>query len=212
MIVAFTGLIGSGKDTAASIFIKHGFKHLTFAGPIKQIAKIFGFTEKEIYGTQKEKLAINKEWGISGRYFMQKFGTEICRDYLPTAIPEMNMNGQTIWIRLVDIYLKQHLNENVVITDLRFLDEAKIIKEYGGTIIKIIRPSCISKGDTLEKGVSKGDTFLESVHASEIDISKIEGDYTIFNDGTLEEFQKKVIDIKMIFKNDAIFKNYVQRY
>jgi hypothetical protein len=183
VLVAITGLMGSGKDTAAAIFLKNGFVRRSFAEPLKEIGIIFGFTQSQIYGTQEDKLEINKEWGVSGRHFLQKFGTEVGRDYLPQAIPDMKMNDQTIWIRLMDIYCNQHPEEDIVITDLRFHDEAKMVKARGGKIIKIERPS------------SDKDTGQHTLHASERDIPDIEADYTIVNDGTLDEFLNMVTKV-----------------
>lgn len=183
VLVAITGLMGSGKDTAASIFLKDGFVRRSFAGPLKEIGILFGFTQSQIYGTQEDKLEINKEWGVSGRHFLQKFGTEVGRNYLPQAIPDMKMNDQTIWIRLMDIYCNQHPEEDIVITDLRFHDEAKMVKARGGKIIKIERPS------------SDKDTGQHTLHASERDIPDIEADYTIVNDGTLDEFLNMVTKV-----------------
>ena len=182
-LIAITGLIGSGKDTAAAVFLKNGFMRRSFAGPLKEIGMLFGFTNSQIYGTQEDKLEINKECGVSGRHFLQKFGTEIGRDYLPKAIPDMKMNDQTIWIRLMDIYCKQHPEQNIVITDLRFHDEAKMVKTRGGIIIKIDRPR------------PDKDTGEHTLHASERDIPDIEADYTVVNDGTLDEFLNMVTKI-----------------
>ena len=63
-----------------------------------------------------------------------------------------------------------------MISDLRFLNEAKMVQEYGGLIIKIVRDTD-SKSD---------------VHQSEQEMESIIPDYTIHNDGTLGEYTEKI--------------------
>ena len=68
--------------------------------------------------------------------------------------------------------------ENSIITDVRFLNEANAIKERGGILIKIER-----------------DNGTESTHISETALDSYDidtFDYTINNNGTLEDLAKKV--------------------
>jgi ATPase subunit of ABC transporter with duplicated ATPase domains len=79
-LIMLTGKIGSGKTTAAQLLVDHaGYTEVTFAGPIKEFARSIGFTWEEVYGTQAQKETPNKHYGISGRQFLQKFGTDLCR-------------------------------------------------------------------------------------------------------------------------------------
>lgn len=179
MLIGIMGSIGSGKSTVADYLVKnHGFIEYSFAKPLKQIAEILQFEHHQIYGTQDEKLEINKFWGISGREFLQKFGTEICRDTLPTIIPNMNMNNNTLWIRLFEKMYSP--DKNIVISDVRFTDEINKIKELGGFIIKIERPSeCTQKSDYQK-------------HSSELSTSNIVPDYLILNNQTIEKLYENI--------------------
>lgn len=164
MIIGLTGYIGSGKTTVADyIQFKYQFPQYSFATPIKEIAAIFGFTEDQLNGTQEDKLAINQHWNISAREFLQKFGTEVCREYLPTVIPEMS----DIWIKLFKIRAQQE--KNILVSDVRFPDEAKAIHELGGVIIRITR---------LDHQINKS-------HKSEAFIDQIPVDYEIYNYSSL---------------------------
>ena len=51
MIIGITGLISSGKDTAADYLIRfHGFKKLSYAGPLKDcVSAIFGWVKLSEY-------------------------------------------------------------------------------------------------------------------------------------------------------------------
>ena len=170
-----TGKSGSGKTTTADIFVEYGFAQHTFAGPIKDIAKIIGFSHEEVCGTQENKLKTNEFWDISGREFMQQFGTDMCRD----VIPKMKMNGRTIWARIME----QKIIENpfVVIGDGRFPDEAQLVREHGGIIIRVVR-DVVNHNERAE-------------HKSEASIDEIDTDIVIDNNGTVDELRERVKQI-----------------
>jgi len=171
MIIGLTGNIGCGKTTAAVYLTEHmDFVEYSMAGPLKKIGEIFHFTPEQLYGTQEQKLEINEHWGISSRHFLQKFGTEICRNALPQAIPDMKIGG-TLWVRLFEIEQALHPETNYVISDVRFLDEAECVMRLGGKVIRIVR-------DTEKTG-------QEHQHASELELNKIEAGQTIYNNKRL---------------------------
>jgi dephospho-CoA kinase len=172
MIIGITGRIGSGKTTAAEYLIKNGFKEYSMAGPLKEIGRIFHFEQHQLYGTQEQKLEINEHWGISSRHFLQKFGTDICRNALPKTIPDMKI-GDTIWVRLFEIEQAKNPTTNYVVSDVRFLDEAACIKRMGGKVIRVVR-NTETQGD-------------EHKHVSELEMERIEPDHTIDNNGSYEE-------------------------
>lgn len=110
MIIGLTGKKGSGKTTVAKYLeFKYEFQEYAFADPLKKIAMIFGFSEQEVYGTQEDKARINPELGISAREFLQKFGTEICREQLSVIFPTLKMGPSgIIWIKLMRDFIKKN--------------------------------------------------------------------------------------------------------
>lgn len=172
VIIGLIGKIGSGKSTASKIFSEFGFVEYAFATPIKNIAKILGFTHSQVFGTQEQKLELNDYWEISGRQFMQLFGTELCQTELPKHIPEMS----NIWCRLFEIYIKENPNVNIIVSDVRFLKEANIIKNNNGILIRIIRDSPASS----------------DLHRSETELDLIETDFIINNNKDLGELKKNI--------------------
>ena len=176
ILIGLKGQIGVGKTTAADVLAQRfGLNDYAFAEPIKQMALLLGFTRNELYGTQDQKLIPNAHWGISGRCFLQRFGTEVCGSFLPTQIPEM----ENIWIRMFEYFIKDHDGTGVVVGDVRFLSESSAIRRNGGIIIEIVRATGM-------------DTSGCSNHRSETEQSQIDADYTIENTGTLDDLLQRL--------------------
>jgi dephospho-CoA kinase len=173
ILIGLTGKAGSGKSISAN-FLKRVFdmKEYVMADPLKKIGMIIGFSENEMYGTQEQKLEINTFWGISGRQFMQKFGTEICRDLVPEIIPQMSK----IWIKLLEKFLSENTDKNLIVSDVRFIDEVEAIRNNGGKIIEIVRPP-IPHDEHLSENL------------------KFNADFTVVNDGKIEELFTKLLEI-----------------
>lgn len=136
-IIGITGQKGSGKSTAAAHMRNiHGFRQYDFAEPLKHtVAAIFGFTSFQLYD-QKYKEQVDPFWGVTPRRVMQVVGTELFRDTLPKLLPELKLEGETLWIRCFREWLRgvPPYQKNIVIADVRFDDEAKAIKDMGGEI------------------------------------------------------------------------------
>ena len=142
IIVGLTGLAGAGKNTAANWLVEEkGFVQLAFADAIRDYLlklnpymnpraawggwKLNEFVEK--YGWEAAK----REPEV--RRMLQTFGTEIGRDM-----------DQNIWVKLLarKILKEKYLDRdiNLVITDVRFENEADFIRNLRGSLIEIIRP------------------------------------------------------------------------
>lgn len=204
VILMLAGAIGSGKSRVAEFLTTPGgpskpFEEYTFAGPLKKIALELGFSFNEVYGTQEEKLAINPFWGVSGRKFLQTFGSEICRDALPKVLPEMKFESslpgsvkvkRTLWCRLAEKYIQDSQAAakangsqppSIVFSDGRFEDEADFVSSVGGYIIRIERPT---------KKAASADEAKAASHQSENGV--IHPDYTLINDGNLLQLKEAV--------------------
>ena len=193
-LIALTGNINSGKTTVSEYLQNTwGFTEYTFSKPIKEMALIFGFEHHQVYGTQVQKLEINADWSISAREFLQKFGTDICRESLSKTIPDMNFGeSNSPWIRLFEIYIKKYIeqypNGCIVVSDIRFLDEAAVIKKLGGCIVRIDRVAGIQRTD--EHNLDSHDK-----HSSETEMLNITADFTIFNTGTKDALYNQITEI-----------------
>ena len=141
MIIGICGFIGSGKDTAADYLVNfHEFRRESFASTLKDaISAIFGWDRELLEGRTKharewreqldlwwsERLGISE---LTPRWVLQNWGTEVCRKTF----------HDDIWIASLENKLRNS-KDNVVISDCRFPNEIKSIKEQNGIIIWIQR-------------------------------------------------------------------------
>ena len=155
-IVAFTGKKGCGKSFAA-LQLAESYDYVThsFADPIREICRVLGITDEYLV---KDKNAMIPHLGKSARFIMQTFGTEYARDTIK----------KTIWLDMMAKRLSESPHKNVCVDDVRFDNEAKLIKKLGGIVLRIKR------GDTLSDN-----------HVSEHGISDDLVDYEIDNDGAV---------------------------
>lgn len=178
-IIGFTGRKGAGKDTLAaaikSELDRDGFDvvSLQFAGPIKAFCReVFGWSQEHTDGGLKE--IVDPRWGITPRRAMQTLGTEWGRGLHPNLwVESMRTRVST---------LTDDLGWDVaIITDVRFDNEAEMIREMGGVVVEVFRPSASA--------------LLIDQHASEAGVHRHLIDYTAVNIGTREQLEAKAPEI-----------------
>lgn len=130
-IIAFTGLAGAGKSTAALHLVKsRGFERVRFAGPLKAMMAALGLNPIEIDGSAKE-LPCDLLGGKTPRWAMQTIGTEWGR----------NLIDSNLWIRAWRAAVDRlPAGAPVVVDDCRFPNEAAAIVAAGGVLVRIERP------------------------------------------------------------------------
>jgi hypothetical protein len=177
VLIGICGKKSNGKDTIAEyINYKYKFKQYSFAKPLKDICKhLFFLSENQLNGSAKE--IIDDRWKTTPRTILQFVGTDLFRNQIKQIIPHI---GENFWIEHFKLYYTNNINTNVVVSDIRFQNESKCVKDLNGIVIKIIRPDIISNDE----------------HESEKNIDKITDiDYVVYNDGTKEQLYKKIDNI-----------------
>jgi|TARA_B100000287_G_C20578890_1_gene759543 hypothetical protein len=181
MLIGIVGLMGSGKDTVANRLVeKHGYIRDSFAKSLKDaVASMFNWDRKLLEGngeaSRKWREQPDEFWSerfgkpVTPRWVLQYFGTEVMRGQMYDGI----------W---VDSCLGRYKGENTVISDTRFINEIKTIKEHGGKIICVTRGGLPTQEDMKKRGA----------HQSEWDWLDSTFDYVIDNNGTKEELFAKV--------------------
>ena len=163
-IIGFTGPAGCGKTQATKALPEA--VRFSFADPIKRMLMTIGVPHENLYDPGKKEQPLDLLGGQSARTVLQRLGTDWGR----------NMICQDLWLRVAEQDLTHLLADRfVLIDDVRFDNEAALIRKLGGTTIEIVRP-----------GVVRG------VHASERGIDPRLIDRTITNDGSAEAFAAKV--------------------
>lgn len=194
MIIGICGLIGAGKDTAADYLVNfHEFKRESFAGTLKDaVASVFGWDRELLEGRTKHAREWREEidpwWSerlempnLTPRLALQLWGTEVCRKGF----------HDDIWIASLENKLRKE-EDNVVISDCRFPNEIKAIRQAGGRVIRIVRgldPEWFSVART---DVSKMPELYPTVHASEYSWAHTEFDFIIDNNGSIEDLYNQI--------------------
>ena len=177
MLIGLMGGKGSGKTTVSNYLINKGyiFKAYAFAEPLKTLCKnLFNLNYEQLEGDLKE--VIDPRWGVTPRTLYQKIGTDMFRRHLKNEIPELKCDN--IWIKRFEIWYEQNKNYNLLITDARFEDEIKAIKERGGIMILIER-----------------ETQTNDMHVSEQIHKTYKPDIVIQNDQGLEHLYKRIDEV-----------------
>lgn len=191
-LIGIIGNIGSGKSTVSEYLVNnYNYEEYSFASPIKNIAINMGFDYNQVYGSQINKLEINKYWGISGREFMQKIGTEFGRNIIHDILPNMNIGkSNSLWVKIFEIKYENHVktnnNKSVVVSDCRFENEIQSIRDRGGYIIKIVRDKA-----TPVANEKKIDDKIYN-HSSEMHISNLYYDSVINNNTTKDDLFESI--------------------
>lgn len=193
MLIGLVGKKGVGKDFTANYLVKQfGFVQYALANPIKEISKIlFMFDDNQLYGHQKYKEADDKNWEIAPRKVYQFLG-DMMRTEFQKRFPKMKykLGNEGFWIHHFKLWYLRNCNKNIVISDVRYQNEADQIKKLGGIIIKITR-----------------ETEYVDVHRSEN--QEVKYDYLINNNSTPEKLfnqlgqildtnEKKITSLKII--------------
>jgi hypothetical protein len=196
MIVGIVGFIGAGKDTVAEVFRESGYKHESFADPLKDaVAHVFGWPRNMLEGDSPQSRAFRESidpwWSsklglrkFTPRLALQLVGTEVFRD-------SFNPN---IWLYSMENRYVASGMKPTVISDCRFKNEVGLIKALGGFIVKVQRgkePHWYS----MAVEAASGDQFSQNslsemgIHQSEWDWVNQKIDFEIHNNSTIEDLR-----------------------
>lgn len=179
MLIAFSGLLGSGKDTAAKILIdEYGFTKIAFADALRELLLAIDpeISYEDMWGLTVRRFSqIMREegWDTAKRNYpeirrlVQATGTEGIR----------NIFGEDAWVNLLAKRYPDIADNNsrYVITDCRFDNEVAFVRDNGGLLIWVEREGVVSNGHA-----------AESTHIK--DLASI----VLHNDATIDEFHEDV--------------------
>lgn len=174
-IIGLVGLAGAGKSTVASYLEERwSFVEIAFADPIVDMAAAL-MARAGVGGEWMTERALKEQpmpvLGMSYRQLAQTLGTQWGRTLAPD-----------LWIKIARqaVYYLQEHEEHVVISDVRFFNEAQLVRELGGTLVRVQRADL----PALSHGLSQ--------HASERDQAVISVDHTLHNAGSIATLEQQV--------------------
>lgn len=163
-IIGISGYARSGKDTLAQYLIERGYEHRAFAAPLKGMLAALDPTLGGSRGRLSAHLTTVGWEGVKqldeARRLLQRLGTEAGRKHL----------GEDVWVERL---FRTPSAGRIVISDVRFPNEADAIRERGGIIVRVARP-----------GVS-----AVNAHPSETALDDYEPDLVVVNDGAPEDLK-----------------------
>ena len=129
-IIGILGYAGSGKTLVAKHLVdRYGFRRTRFADPLKRMLKLgLGLSDEEVDGDLK-MAPMDRFGGCTPRHMMQTLGTEWGRK---RVYPDIWVDA---WVNIA-----RETEGPLVVDDVRFPNEAEVIRELGGTLWRVYRP------------------------------------------------------------------------
>jgi hypothetical protein len=167
MIIGLSGYARSGKDEVAKILIEeYGYKRIAFADNIR---KLLYATNPQVGGNRLQFLVEDYGWDVAKsqpevRHLLQSLG-----------VAARNLFGKDFWV--AQALSQVHFENNWVITDVRFTNEADRIKQYDNSQVWRIKRNGVEAVNS---------------HVSEHDMDSYQVDMILKNEGTLEDLRTLV--------------------
>ena len=168
MIIGLSGYAQSGKDSTAELLcLNYGYRRIAFADPMREA--LLRLNPKLDSITHIAHRVEDYGWDVTKRdpevrRLLQTLGTDVGR----------KMFGDDFWINIALSGLKSE--DKVVVSDVRFPNEAQAIKNLGGTVWRINRHNHSAVNG----------------HPSEHAMDNYMFNHVIYNDGTLDDLSDEV--------------------
>lgn len=166
MIIGLSGYARSGKDTVAKVLIEnYGYQRVAFADPIRDL--LLEMNPLLSSGHHISSRLSEYGWDVT------KSDQEVRRLLQSLGVGARKVLGEDVWITKA---LRSFNSENIVVTDVRFENEAHSLRLLGAQIWRIERPGV--------KAVNN--------HLSENRLDNCEFDQYFFNNSTIEDLEFSV--------------------
>jgi hypothetical protein len=201
MLIGLVGKARSGKDTVATSMVavlRERVKTFSFADPLKEFCmQVFGWNRETIFGTSDLRNRPDPRYRrpngelLTPRFALQTLGTEWGRNCYENIWADLGVRRAQDWLeayRNCDCYDACDCSAPriAVLTDCRFVNEAKAVRDAGGLVWKIERPGAGLSGPS---GCHPSELELESPEMAALVT------HTITNDSSLEVLRSRVLAI-----------------
>lgn len=175
VLLGLSGRARVGKDTAAAILRElHGFETMAFADPIKDAARVWCQHWDDLFlsspSTGKDRPDVTLPAPVSPREVFQVLGAAMRRVH------------QDWWLWQADRILadlRGFGHRHVVVTDVRYANEARWVRRHGGKVVHLTRR----------------DAAPVRAHVSEAGVPVKPGDLSIANDGSVSDLRRKLAEM-----------------
>ena len=170
MIIGLTGYARSGKDTVAKILVdNYGYTRVAFADKIRELLYE---VNPQVGSTRLRALVSEYGWDVA------KASPEVRHLLQELGVGARKVFGEGFWVHEA---MKTMLSDprpdmNYVVTDVRFLNEADMIKANKGQIWRVKRL----------------DVSAVNSHLSETQMDGYKTDQIFVNNGTIEDLEALV--------------------
>lgn len=172
-LIGLVGYAGAGKDAAAEGLVQIGWERVAFADPLRQMAlaidpyipchagvsgRLSSYVEAMGWPKAKQHPEV--------RRLLQAIGTEAVREII----------GPNTWVELARKKICDS-TKSIVVTDVRFANEAAMIRGLGGVLVRVVRP-----------GIGPINN-----HVSDSAVADVIVDATVDNDGPLDDLHAAIV-------------------
>jgi len=195
-LIGVAGFIGSGKGTIGDYLVsRYNFKSESFAGTLKDaVSAIFGWDRHLLEGDTQ----LSREWreqpdiywsrkmnkNVTPRWVIQHIGTDVMR---------FNFFDD-IWVSCLEKKI-QNVTTSIVITDVRFPNEIKMIRENGGSIWWAKRDKMPEWFNCAVNTPGQMPIMWKDVHPSEYMWLNCGTFVTVDNSGTLDDLYSNIDEL-----------------
>lgn len=179
MIIAISGKLSAGKDTAARPLQEEWkFQKANFTDPLKQIInRVYDIPYSVLYGPSD----------LRNTTKLSAETDKLVREGLQTLGTWGRNNSTNTWVRLWQREVSKLVKDgySVVCTDARYLNELDAVREIGGVNIRIRRAAFGEHADWMQ-------------HSSETDQDEIPDSYfdeVIINDKDIGHLESAICDV-----------------
>lgn len=169
MIIGLTGYAQSGKDTVAEYLVEnHGYKRIAFADDIRELLYRMDPLVEGHY--HLKTLVDSRGWDETKKI------PEVRRMLQSLGVGAREVFGDNFWVARAMLKING-FQDNCVITDVRFRNEAKAIKQYDNAQIWRIKRDGVGAVNS---------------HISELEMDEYKVDQILVNRGTIEDLNNLV--------------------
>jgi hypothetical protein len=183
-LIGITGLAGAGKDTLADYLVStFGYSKYSLASPLKKLlSERFGWDD-DWWNDRAWKEEPRNEYG--GQGYVGSWGNNAYKPFSPRSWAQWlgtevgrYIGGEDVWVNMMAREWKHQTflsdtrtgyQPRMVVSDIRFDNEARRIHELGGVVIRIVRPGLAAASHASEQGVNDRLVNVQVFNTDDID-------------------------------------------